>query len=621
MMYSFAFTVAVVCLLLALGEQMAVAVVEEKDVGLVPDVFDLPMRDGVKLHTVVNGPIGWKHNGKKYTAVVDRTPYPYHVMEWIPNLFIPFGFVAVGQSMRGTGKSNGNFSMWMSDGNDSEDLGNWIVKQEWSNGKVMSMGTSADGIGCLQTVRSGPSWLSAQFIVWATTQVYEVLFPQGAYKKETTEFWMHDLHTKSPESIKADIQTVQENEMGTPALWDQVDFHDDTYAKVDFPSSFWAGWYDMFLIGNLEAYEGYNTKSAESVRHQSNLVVDPVGHCITGQHFFHQDTIFGRSAVAITNMMQTFGVMDIKRSGIKNITFYVMSSNDDEGKKVANYWTSLETWPKPKMMDFFFHDGGKASILPPSPLNGADAGAKSGYIYDPANPLITNGGNNLPPILPGGDISCGPLDQTENDVRSDVLNFQTDPLDHELALTGPIFATLFVSSDAIDTDFMVRISDVYPDGGPVRLLQDNALRMRWREKTLTPVYMDSGKVYEVTMNLWNTSYVVAPGHALRFSISSSNYPRFSINPNNGLLLADPAYPGSNVTANNVIHHTLLHPSRVSLPVVDKILQLPEVHVIKEAQASHPAITDELISAFSADMEKRITERVKSFRSQQDLLKK
>ena len=161
-------------------------------------------------------------------------------------------------------------------------------------------------------------------------------------------------------------------------------------------------------------------------------------------------------------------------------------------------------------------------------------------------------------------------------------------------MTGPLFATLYVSSDAVDTDFMVRISDVYPTG-EVRLLQDNAIRMRWRENTLTPVYMSKGRVYKVELNLWNTSYVVAPGHALRFSVSSSNWPRFSVNPNNGVILNDPNYPGQNITAQNSLYHSLKYPSKVTLPVVNKRLQLPNVHVVKEVQTAYPQITDELIT--------------------------
>ena len=200
----------------------------------------------------------------------------------------------------------------------------------------------------------------------------------------------------------------------------------------------------------------------------------------------------------------------------------------------------------------------------------------------------------------GGSIPCGPLDQSEVDKRSDVLNFQTDVFDVPFSMTGPLLATLFVSSDAIDTDFMVRISDVYPTGEAL-LIQDNAMRMRWRKGGLKPVYMEKGDVYKIEVNLWNTSFVVAPGHALRFSISSSNNPRFSVNPQNGLLLADPAYPGENITATNTIYHSTRYPSKISLPMVPKT-ELPNVHVLKEVQSAHPHITDDLIARFSKHME-------------------
>jgi putative CocE/NonD family hydrolase len=135
---------------------------------------------------------------------------------------------------------------------------------------------------------------------------------------------------------------------------------------------------------------------------------------------------------------------------------------------------------------------------------------------------------------------------------------------------------------------------VYPTG-EVRILQDNAVRMRWRENTLTPVYMTKGEVYRVEMNLWNTSYVVAPGHALRVSVSSSNFPRFSVNPNNGILIADAAYPGTNITATNVLYQSLRYPSKVTLPVVPhKSIQMPEVHVLKEVAAAYPHINEEYV---------------------------
>ncbi len=140
----------------------------------------------------------------------------------------------------------------------------------------------------------------------------------------------------------------------------------------------------------------------------------------------------------------------------------------------------------------------------------------------------------------------------------------------------------------------MRISDVYPTG-EARLIQDSAARMRWREGGITPVFMEKGTVYAASISLWNTSYILAPGHALRFAISSSNYPRFSINANNGLLLADAAYPGENVTATNSIYHSADHATYIDLPVVNKQRQLPQIRAIKEEfQMAYPQIDYDMV---------------------------
>lgn len=276
----------------------------------------------------------------------------------------------------------------------------------------------------------------------------------------------------------------------------------------------------------------------------------------------------------------TFGARPVARTSIKNVTFYVMSSNDDAGIQAGQFWTSVEAFPEPVMTKYYLHGDGSVTTSPPS-SNGLSE--STSFVHDPSNPIGTKGGNNL-----FSDAPCGPLDQAEIDERDDVVVFQTPVFEEELPLTGAINGHLWVSSTAIDTDFMVRVSDVYPTG-EARLIQDSAVRMRWREGGLEPVFMEQGKVYAATISLWNTSYVVAPGHALRFAISSSNSPRFSVNFNNGLLLADEAYPGNPVIATNTIHHSVEFPTYLELPVVDKKL-LPEVTNLKgEFQKAYPTV--------------------------------
>ena len=360
----------------------------------------LPMRDGVSLRTLIFLPRDYPDSNKKYTAVVDRSPYGYHDMEWITDLFLPFGMVAVGQDMRGTEMSEGNFTMWVNDKYDSVDLGEWIVKQPWSNGKIFTFGASADGIASLQTPMTNPSWLAAQYVAWAPDSMYNILFPHGAYKEETAENWLHGLTMPNPDVVYDNIATVHQHEMHDD-FWLQIESTPDVYKNVRAPSAFWAGWYDLFLAGNLDVFKGYNELSDPSVRGTSKLVVDPLGHCLGGAEYFKQNTVMGRTGLEIAQLFELYGIRPVRDPLIKNITFYVMSSNDEAGLKVGQYWTSLEKFPEPTFVDYFLHADGTASPLPQT-----SGDHSTSFVFEPANPVPTNGGNNLPPDI-GGSIECG----------------------------------------------------------------------------------------------------------------------------------------------------------------------------------------------------------------------
>jgi hypothetical protein len=150
----------------------------------------LPTRDGVSLHTRVVLPRD-DEGTQKYTTIVDRSPYGYLSLEWIPDIFLPAGFATVGQDMRGTKESEGRFSIFHSDANDSEDLGNWIVEQPWSNGEIYSFGASADGLGAFTMVMNQPTWLSKQYFIWTSSVGYPIFFPQGTETDELIDLWIH----------------------------------------------------------------------------------------------------------------------------------------------------------------------------------------------------------------------------------------------------------------------------------------------------------------------------------------------------------------------------------------------------------------------------------------------
>jgi putative CocE/NonD family hydrolase len=168
-------------------------------------------RDGVGLHTRVTLPRN--DSGRKFTTIVDRSPYGYDDLEWLVDLYVPFDFVAVGQDFRGTHKSEGRFSIWHLDANDSEDLGNWIVQQPWSNGQVYTFGASADGLGAFTTVQNEPSWLGAQYFIWASSIGYDVFFPGGTMLYDLIVSWIH--HTVEGDWADVCYEDIIKNEMKT----------------------------------------------------------------------------------------------------------------------------------------------------------------------------------------------------------------------------------------------------------------------------------------------------------------------------------------------------------------------------------------------------------------------
>ena len=131
------------------------------------------------------------------------------------------------------------------------------------------------------------------------------------------------------------------------------------------------------------------------MRYSSVITIDPCGHCLETQEFFTENVVMGRTAVMLGQLFALYGIHPVVRSGIKNVTFYVMSSNDEAGKQAGQYWTSVEAFPTPKMTDFYLHSDKTASLLPPAPAVTGSTESTS-YVFDPANPQLTMGGSNLP---------------------------------------------------------------------------------------------------------------------------------------------------------------------------------------------------------------------------------
>jgi putative CocE/NonD family hydrolase len=199
-------------------------------------------------------------------------------------------------------------------------------------------------------------------------------------------------------------------------------------------------------------------------------------------------------------------------------------------------------------------DGTLATAAPASDL-------PDSFTYDPMNPVTSYGGNVC---CTGTAVQAGAFDQRKMETRPDVLVYTSEPFKEGLEISGPIEPALYVSSDAKDTDFTVKVIDVDPEGRAYNL-DESIQRMRYRDGyDKPPVWMEAGKVYKVTLQPLTTSNYFAAGHRLRIEISSSNFPRFDRNLNTGGNNYDEA---TGVVAHNTVHHSRQYPSTVKVTVV------------------------------------------------------
>lgn len=184
------------------------------------------------------------------------------------------------------------------------------------------------------------------------------------------------------------------------------------------------------------------------------------------------------------------------------------------------------------------------------------------YIYDPVIPVPTVGGATL--MHPA--LIAGAFDQRNVEARDDVLVFTSAPLERPLSLAGPVTAKLFVATDGPDTDFVARLVDVYPDGRAMTLT-DGVTRLRYRDGVGAPAgLVESGRVYEIGVDLWATAITFLPGHRIRLDVTSSNFPRWERNPNTG---EDPATATTWRVARQSVLHDAEHPSHILLPVLSE----------------------------------------------------
>ena len=233
----------------------------------------------------------------------------------------------------------------------------------------------------------------------------------------------------------------------------------------------------------------------------------------------------------------------------------------------SNKWQSAETWPpkKAKMTTYFLNSNGDANSLfggGTLTTNPTKEDQPDKFTYDPMQPVPSYGGNVC---CTGNAVKGGSFDQQQMETRNDILVYTTAILKEGVEISGFIESTLYVSSDAKDTDFTIKLIDVSPDGSAYNL-DETIQRVRYREGYDKEVFMEKGQVYKLELTPMSTSNFFKKGHRIRIEISSSNFPRFARNLNTGGNNYDEK---EGVVAHNQIHHSLEFSSQIKLPIVTK----------------------------------------------------
>jgi uncharacterized protein len=536
------------------------------------------------------------------------------------------GYAYVVQNERGHFFSEGNYDILGPPVTDGEDALSWLAKQPWSNGKIGTTGCSSTaeyqmaiaatghpafaamnvqgfgaGVGRVKPYYEQGNWyrggaVQMLFIAWLYGEQNQLrpMFPRDMSREDLVQAskyfdlaprmpdvdWSKALWTlpvqdiyravDGPAGIFADAMPVPtggrmiQRAPNDPAWYKGGLVHDD--ATINVPGLWFMSWYDVSVGPNLALYNHVRRTARPDVGNQQWAIIAPVAHCSYTRAT--EDTVVGERSMGDARYDYNdvvYGFFDRFLKGdrserldkLPKVTYFTMGSNT---------WQTSDTWPPAgaRPQTYFLGSAGKSNSLHGDGMLAAAPPATDApdtFTYDPMNPVTSYGGNVC---CTGTAITAGSFDQRKMEARHDVLVYTSEPFTEGVELSGPIEPTLYVSSDARDTDFTVKVLDVYPDGRAYNL-DESIQRMRYRDGYDKPLaWMEPGKVYKVTLQPLTTSNYFAPGHRLRIEVSSSNFPRFDRNLNTGGHNYDET---KGVVAHNTVHHSKQYPSQVTVTMV------------------------------------------------------
>ena len=540
------------------------------------------------------------------------------------HFFASQGYVVAVQDVRGKFDSEGIFIPQAGDAEDGYDSVEWLAKQPWSNGKIGGYGCSYSGDVQILMAQAKPPHLEALIPQAAGSAIgsadgryrYFGVRIGGATAFAAGVGWFHQfgskVHFQYPDkigqktllkmdalgntlpggdfpvgnfanawkvlplteipnflsSLPNDFNEVMFRDVTDP-WWDQFHYLTDN-TTFDVPALHVNSWHDFGVNETILEWQLFQDNAvSKKSRDNQFMIISPTTHC-GSEGTVSETTVVGDRELGDARFdywhiyLKWFAYwLKGEKNAITDmpkVQYYMMGSNE---------WRSSDVWP-PKNVHFekfYLHSKGRANSRQG---NGAltqakpkGKGSADQYTYDPATPVPSRGG--LMCCTGTKESVAGSFDQSDIEMRNDVLVYTSETLKESIEIAGPVDLELFVSSSAKDTDFVAKLIDVYPDGRAFNI-QEGILRARYREGLGKKVFMEDGEVYKVKISLQATANTFLPGHKIRLWVTSSNFPAWDRNLNTG---------GNNydekkwVVAKNIIYHSSQYPSHILLPVVTK----------------------------------------------------
>lgn len=593
-----------------------------EEIAIVDQKVMMPMRDGVRLATDIYRP----KTDEKVPIIFSRTPYNFNswgngeqrsrTAERAYDA-VKRGYAYVVQNERGRYFSEGEWDILGVPLTDGYDAFSWMKDQSWSNGKIGTIGCSSTaewqmavaaldhpshaamvpqaygaGVGRVGEFFEQGNWYRGGveqmlFFAWlygVEHDKFKPRIPAGATQEDLIR--ISRFYDLAPENPRVDmkealshlpIKDILKNINGKREIFDKMVvrkpndpewykgglYHDDMGFGV--PSFWFASWYDVSISPNLALFNHVrNNAEDREVRDNQYMVIAPVLHCRYTRAT--ENTMVGDRNVGDARLNydeQIYAWFDWWLKG-ENTNFKEETPRVQYYTMGSNKWQAAEQWPpeNTEMVTYYLNSGGAANTMYGDGELTTEIPTKDqpdSFVYDPMNPVTSYGGNVC---CTGNAVQGGAFDQRVMETRNDILVYTTEVLEEGVEVTGFIESSLYVSSDAKDTDFTIKLIDVYPDGTAYNL-DETIQRARFREGYNKEVFMKKGEVYKIDLTPMATSNYFKKGHRIRIEISSSNFPRFARNLNTGGNNFDES---EGVIANNTIHHSKKFPSHIKLPI-------------------------------------------------------